>query len=780
LNKMAKNIQKELESLRTYLQKVLDTTSKYRKIFEADGVIDSREQARLDKLAEMVTKIEAVIDEKEASINTSTNTVTSENTPTPESTSTPENTSTPVTGEEVTRLTELVDDIPTTGLNGSVTASENRAKASDAYLKEKEDVLNAAAQEHQMPVSILSAITSRESDGKGALKSLTYFNTTPAKQLQKIKDAIVSKLSGYNYHSIEEFQASKYYKYTLSDMKGLTPDDKVWGDHGFGFGVTQFDIRWHAKKVLDMLALSKSEAEDALIMNASALLAEELDKAKAAHSSWSEAECLQAAIAAYNAGSTIHDGKGNYPKMEKFDADLISARTTGKDYAHDVVARAQYYEENASTNSGSSDSTNTNDNTDSGNTDDTSTTDSGNTDDTTSTDVTIRPISKSVGKGGKNELEDVKIVQSLLKGLGYNLGTSGPNGDGVDGNCGNTTIKHIKDFQAKNFSFTPDGLISTTGNTWKKLAEGASTPDPVNNDDTSSDSGNTDDTSTDSGNTDDTTSTDVAIRPISKSVGKGGDNELEDVKIVQSLLKNLGYNLGTSGPNGDGVDGNCGNTTIKHIKDFQAKNFSFTPDGLISKTGNTWKKLSGETTSSDNNNSGESTDSDDTTDDQPVVEGKYFSHKDADSVSISYGANALKMNAQATHLAKSIAAEAGLSSIIISSTTRTYADQGRINYEQNSAAQIKQWYGVDVYNTWVKYKRENRSTAEYAAYLEARDKARGKVMSKHLSGLCLDVTPYNVKFADVCARLVPVAGSGVKTFLKEKGCTHTEFTFKVT
>jgi len=754
---MAKNIKEELKSLRAYLQKTVETTDKYRKLFEADGVIDSKEQARLDKLAKMVAKIEAVIDEKEKDLDS-----TPESAAAPGSAA-PMNTPAAVTGEEVTRLTELVDDIPTTGLNGSVKESENRAKASDAYLKEKEDVLNAAAQEHQMPVSILSAITSRESDGKGALRSLTYFNTTPAKQLQKIKDCIVDKLTGYNYHTIEQFKESKYYQYTLSDMKGLTADDKVWGDHGFGFGVTQFDIRWHAKKVLDMLALSKTEAEDALIMNASALLAKELDNAKAAHSSWSEAECLQAAIAAYNAGSTIHDGKGKYPVMDKFDADLISARTTGNDYAHDVVARAQYYEENASTDSGNTDDSA--DNTDSGNTDDTNTT------------IAIRPISKSVGKGGANELEDVKIVQTLLKDLGYNLGASGPNGDGVDGNCGNTTIKHITDFQKKNFSWTPDGLISPTGNTWKTLAEGASTPDPVNNDDTNTDDASADSDAADDAtdNTDETPNTDVAIRPISKSVGNGGTNELEDVKIVQTLLKGLGYNLGASGPNGDGVDGNCGKTTINHITDFQKKNFSWTPDGLISPTGNTWKKLSGGTATEPVNN-----DASDTTDDQPVVEGKYYSHKDAESVTISYGENAVKLNAQAAHLAKSIAAEAGLKSIKISSTLRTYADQARINYEQNSAAQIRKWYGLDIYNTWVKYKQEKRSTAEYAAYLEARDKDRGKVMSKHLSGLCLDVTPYNAKFSAVCARLKPISGSGVKTYLVEKGCTHTEFTFKVT
>ena len=158
----------------------------------------------------------------------------------------------------------------------------------------------------------------------------------------------------------------------------------------------------------------------------------------------------------------------------------------------------------------------------------------------------------------------------------------------------------------------------------------------------------------------------------------------------------------------------------------------------------------------------------------------YFSHPDWENVKVSYGANAVKLNKNADRLLKSILSSVGLKSCHVTSTIRTYADQARINYEQNSESQIKQWYGSEVHATWVRYKAEGRSTADYAAYLEERDKKRGKVLSKHLSNLCLDVTPVDSKYSNKLKELKPVSGSGVKTYLVEKGCVHTEFTFPVT
>jgi peptidoglycan hydrolase-like protein with peptidoglycan-binding domain len=51
------------------------------------------------------------------------------------------------------------------------------------------------------------------------------------------------------------------------------------------------------------------------------------------------------------------------------------------------------------------------------------------------------------------------------------------------------------------------------------------------------------------------------------SVGQKGD----DVKKIQQALKFKGYNLGTTGPNKDGIDGDFGPTTQRAIKDFQTK-----------------------------------------------------------------------------------------------------------------------------------------------------------------------------------------------------------------
>jgi len=276
---------------------------------------------------------------------------------------------------------------------------------------------------------------------------------------------------------------------------------------------------------------------------------------------------------------------------------------------------------------------------------------------------------------------------------------------------------------------------------------------------------------------DKTTPVPVVAKSIQKSVGEGGANRKEDVKVIQTLLNDNGASLT--------VDGLAGKNTYKAIRAFQSK-AGIKPDGLISPGKVTFKALlaGGSTPAVDDNtdNQTDDTANDDATSDgdTPVQAGKYFSHKDADKVSISYGSNAVKLNSAAEHLLKSMLANAGLKSAHVTSTLRTYADQARINYEQNSGSQIKQWYGSDVFDTWTKYKAQGKSTADFAAYLESRDKKRGRVMSKHLSGLCLDVTPVSSAYADECKRLKPISGSGVKTYLVEKGCVHTEFTFLVT
>jgi len=93
-------------------------------------------------------------------------------------------------------------------------------------------------------------------------------------------------------------------------------------------------------------------------------------------------------------------------------------------------------------------------------------------------------IKAKVGKGGKNDPDDVRIVQYLLVKAGKTVGTSGPNGDGVDGDCGSKTVKAIKSFQQDTFGWQ-DGLVQPGGQTWGALS-GLSPPSP-------SDSSGTDD-----------------------------------------------------------------------------------------------------------------------------------------------------------------------------------------------------------------------------------------------------------------------------------------------
>jgi hypothetical protein len=81
------------------------------------------------------------------------------------------------------------------------------------------------------------------------------------------------------------------------------------------------------------------------------------------------------------------------------------------------------------------------------------------------------------------------------------------------------------------------------------------------------------------------TTTTTSSGGISASVGRGGENKPEDVKIVQILLNQRGAKLST--------DGQCGKITIATIEAIQRKMGMATPDGLIAPNGKTWQALSG-------------------------------------------------------------------------------------------------------------------------------------------------------------------------------------------
>ena len=63
----------------------------------------------------------------------------------------------------------------------------------------------------------------------------------------------------------------------------------------------------------------------------------------------------------------------------------------------------------------------------------------------------------SAERGQKNS--DTRQIQQALKLKGYNLGTTGPNGDGVDGDFGPATQRAVKNFQNR-MKLSPTGIVN--------------------------------------------------------------------------------------------------------------------------------------------------------------------------------------------------------------------------------------------------------------------------------------------------------------------------------
>jgi len=77
------------------------------------------------------------------------------------------------------------------------------------------------------------------------------------------------------------------------------------------------------------------------------------------------------------------------------------------------------------------------------------------------TDAPAQSIGGSVGKGGRNDPDDVELVQQLLADNGISPGQ-------VDGKVGPKTIAAIRKFQSR-FLSNPDGRVDPDGRTFREL-----------------------------------------------------------------------------------------------------------------------------------------------------------------------------------------------------------------------------------------------------------------------------------------------------------------------
>ncbi|XP_053563664.1 lysozyme g [Bombina bombina] len=96
-----------------------------------------------------------------------------------------------------------------------------------------------------------------------------------------------------------------------------------WGDRGNGFGLMQVDKRYHTPR-----GQWNSETH---ISQATQILVDMIKGVGKKFPSWSTEQRLKGGIAAYNAGV------GNIRNTD------VDSRTTGKDYASDVIGRAKFF-----------------------------------------------------------------------------------------------------------------------------------------------------------------------------------------------------------------------------------------------------------------------------------------------------------------------------------------------------------------------------------------------------------------------------------------------------
>ena len=98
------------------------------------------------------------------------------------------------------------------------------------------------------------------------------------------------------------------------------------GDNGNGHGLMQVDRRYHRPQ--------GGPFSEAHINQAAGILAGFRDELRGRFPNWSDGEVMKAAISAYNRGTN-----------RITDPATSDSGTTGRDYANDVIARAQYFSE---------------------------------------------------------------------------------------------------------------------------------------------------------------------------------------------------------------------------------------------------------------------------------------------------------------------------------------------------------------------------------------------------------------------------------------------------
>jgi hypothetical protein len=259
---------------------------------------------------------------------------------------------------------------------------------------------------------------------------------------------------------------------------------------------------------------------------------------------------------------------------------------------------------------------------------------------------------------------------------------------------------------------------------------------------------------------------------ISRAVGKGVSNEhASDVMLVQKLLnRHRKPPLKMIEENGK-----TDQQTIAAIQEFQSRVVKMkNPDGRVDPGGATIRLLSEGATNIAFQLP------------LPPSTSQYFNHPGADKVSLSYGPNAVVLNAEAAHLMKSILAAAGMTAGNLTSTLRTYHDQARITITQTYAKNpdtVKIWYGAEVLKACKEHLKDIQG---FADWWKAYDTKRGKVSSKHLTNRAMDVVPNGdrLQFVKKVKALVATAGSGVHRIIPKgelnEPVDHVEFTFDVT